>query len=248
MTPTENYNALAENILRVKTFEKITVPDSLIKFLTFLYNDEEIEIVAQLTSGAKSAKAVSKKINRPVNEVEPILKSLTERQLIWGIDKAVSRYGIIPFYPFFYDLQMLRCDKQRSEGDNSKDEYYKDFIRLFKDFLDEFYLWMTKQDYVNWLGLFKSKPNMKKLKQMGEIHYENLQTLLSQSNYNNGGCDGIGDFDICKVDTSIRPPPYVPTKLYNKGGSSYPHNACPFMSYDVKNIIGYNFGRYSEFS
>jgi len=107
---------------------------------------------------------------------------------------------------------------------------------------------MTKQDYVNWLGLFKSKPNMEKLKKMGEIHYENLQTLLSQSNSNNGGCDGIGDFDICKVDTSIRPPPYVPTKLCNKGGSSYPHNACPFMSYDVKNIIGYNFGRYSEFS
>ena len=63
MTPAENYKALAETILRVKKFQEIVVPDSLIDLLTFLYNDEEIEIVAQLASGSKSAKAISKKIS-----------------------------------------------------------------------------------------------------------------------------------------------------------------------------------------
>jgi len=154
MNTTENYKALAENILRLKKFENIVIPDSLIELLTFLYNDEEIEIVAQLASGAKSAKAVSKKIHRPVDEVAPILRSLSERVLIWGFDKGVSVYGIIPFYSFFYDAQMLRCDRIRSEGDTSEDEYYKEFIRLFKNFLDEFYIWITKQGYAEDYKLF----------------------------------------------------------------------------------------------
>jgi electron transport complex protein RnfB len=154
MNTTENYTTLAENILRVNKFEEIVIPDSLIDLLTFLYTDEEIEIVAQLASGAKSAKAVSKNIHRPVDEVAPILKSLTERVLLWGFDKGVSLYGIIPFYPFFYDAQMLRCDQRRREGDHSEDEYYKEFIRLFKVFLDEFYIWITQQDYAKDYKLF----------------------------------------------------------------------------------------------
>ena len=107
---------------------------------------------------------------------------------------------------------------------------------------------MTRQDYTNWLELFQSGDDMKKLKKMGETHYDNLQKLLKRKAEDKANGKETFEFDICKDGDDITPPPYVPTKLVDKGGGNmYPHYACPFMSYDIKNLLGYNFRNYSEF-
>lgn len=107
---------------------------------------------------------------------------------------------------------------------------------------------MTRQDYKNWLETFKSEKDIKKLKKMGEIHYENLQILLKKEKKEKSNEKERFEFDICKDDIQITPPPYVPTQIVDKGGGNmYPHYSCPFMSYDIKNVLGYNFRNYSEF-
>lgn len=132
---------------------------------------------------------------------------------------------------------------------------------------------MTNQDYKNWLGAFDNENDIENLKKIGVIHYENLLKLKEQlkkrknknekikngnienKNENENKClnNKIGyDFspfdELCNKNTDITPPLYqVPKVGVKQGRGMYPHLACPFMSYDVNKLIGYNFGEYSEF-
>ncbi len=145
MTPQETYLALANHFLRTKTFDGIVIPDSLITLLKFLYSEEEAEIVLTLTKGMLSANAVAKKVNRPVEEVKPILNNLKSKILVVGFDKgAMSRYGLLPLYPIMYDAQMLRSHVKIGEGDS--EEWYREFARLYNEFLEEFYRWLSKNE------------------------------------------------------------------------------------------------------
>ncbi len=145
MSATETYQALAKYFLRLKTFEEVAIPDSLYTLLSFLYNEEEAEIALTLTSGMQSAKSVAKKVNRPVEEVKPILNSLKSKILAVGFDKkGMDRYGLLPLYPVMFDAQMLRSHVKIAEGDG--EEWYSEFVRLYNDFLEEFYLWLSKNE------------------------------------------------------------------------------------------------------
>ena len=142
MSTSKAYQIIAEKYLHTKTFTDVVIPDSLFKLLHFLYTEEEAEIVAQLGFAMKSAKTIAKAVNRPVEEVEPILATLAERILIIGFSKKkISMYGLLNFYPGMYEAQMVKSEKDMREGDEGV--FYKEFARLFKDFWEEFFAWMT---------------------------------------------------------------------------------------------------------
>jgi len=149
MHPDLTYRALAEKCLRTDKYTEIVVPESALTLLRYMYTDEEAEIVLALGDGMQSARAISKKVHRPVREVKPILDSLAKRTLIVGVGaKGFSMYGLLPLYPLLYDAQMLVGEKKmREEGDDGV--WLREFARLFKDFLDEFYTWLAPQEVAN---------------------------------------------------------------------------------------------------
>ncbi len=143
MQPTPTYRALAEKVVGKEKYPEIVVPESLYPLLAHMYTDEEAEIVLSLQGGMKTPKAIAKKVHRPVGEVRPILESLAERILILGVGpKGYAVYGPLALYPFIYDAQMLRCDKEMREG-SADEAWFKEYVIRSKDFMDEFYEWLA---------------------------------------------------------------------------------------------------------
>jgi len=149
MQPTQTYRALAEKVIGTEKYPEITVPESLYPLLAHMYTEEEAEIVLSLQGGMKTPKAVAKKVRRPVGEVRPILESLAERILILGIGpKGYAVYGPLALYPFIYDAQMLRCDKEMREG-SADEAWFREYVILSKDFMDEFYDWLAPREVLS---------------------------------------------------------------------------------------------------
>jgi electron transport complex protein RnfB len=135
------YRIIAEKFLHAKTFEDVVIHDSLMKLIRFMFTEEEAEIVAHLGLAMKSVKKIARTVNRPVEDVDPILASLAERMLIIGLTKRkVPLYGLLNFYPGLYEAQMVLSESKMREGDDGA--FYKEFARLFKDFWEELFAWM----------------------------------------------------------------------------------------------------------
>jgi len=146
--PSHTYRALAEKVLRTDKYQEIVVPDSLYRLLAHMYTHEEAELVLSMSmkGGMQTAKAIAKQVHRPVEEVKPILQSLAKRILILGIGpKGHAVYGPLPLYPFIYDAQMLRCDKEMREG-TADEVWFKEYVIRSKDFMDEFYEWLAPRE------------------------------------------------------------------------------------------------------
>lgn len=149
MHPSPTYRALAEKVVGTEKYPEIAVPDSLYPLLAHMYTDEEAEIVLSLHGGMKSVKAIAKKVHRPVGEVRPILESLAKRILILGVGpKGLAVYGPLPLYPFIYDAQMLRCDKEMRDG-CADEAWFREFVVRSKDFMDEFYDWLAPREVLS---------------------------------------------------------------------------------------------------
>jgi electron transport complex protein RnfB len=133
MQKTSAYRTLAEKFMFTSVIKHKFIPDSLLKMLAHAYTEEEAEIVNALGMLPKTAKAVAAKLHRPVNEVEPVLKSMSDRVLIGSStsDKGVTKYTFLVLVGGVYEYQMIRSR-------DSDDEYYKEFARLFEDFYNEF--------------------------------------------------------------------------------------------------------------
>jgi len=145
MQPDDTYRTLAEKFLHTTKYPEILVPDSLLKVLRHMYTEEEAAVVLQMRDGLQPAGAIARKLRRPVAEVKPLLESLARRVLILGLgSKGISLYGRLPIYPIVYDAQMLLSDKKMREGDSGA--WFKEFARLFNDFLEEFYLWLAPRE------------------------------------------------------------------------------------------------------
>jgi len=140
------YRALGEKFLHTDKYPEIVVPDSLLKLLPHLYTEEEAQVVLSLREGMQSARAVARRLHRPVGEVRPLLQSLAERLLILGVGpRGHALYGTLALYPFLYDAQMILCERQmREEGEDGA--WHREFIALYRDFLDEFYGWLGPRE------------------------------------------------------------------------------------------------------
>jgi electron transport complex protein RnfB len=141
MKASRAYRMIAEKYLHTKTFKDVVIPNSLMKLLSFMYTEEEAELVANLGLAMKSVKTIAKSVNRPAEEINPILASLAERMLIIGLTKRkVPLYGLLNFYPGLYEAQMVLSESKMREGDDGA--FYKEVARLFKDFWEELFAWL----------------------------------------------------------------------------------------------------------
>ena len=149
MNTSSAYRVIAEKYLHTKTFKEVVIPDSLMRLLRFMFTEEEAEIIAKLGLAMKSVRTIAKAVNRPVEEINPILASLAERMLIIGFTKRkVPLYGLLNFYPGVYEAQMVLSETKMREGDEGA--FYKEFARLFKDFWEELFAWMrTKPGFAD---------------------------------------------------------------------------------------------------
>jgi len=144
MQITNAHRALADKYLFRTTFKDVLVPDSLLKLLAYTFTEEEAQVVNCLSFAMRTPGAIARKLKRPVDEVRPILQSLAERVLIVGVTtKRVSLYSYLPLYPGVYEAQMLISEKKIQEG--QREEYFKEFARLFEEFWDEFFVWLKNQ-------------------------------------------------------------------------------------------------------
>jgi NAD-dependent dihydropyrimidine dehydrogenase PreA subunit len=112
------------------------LPDSLLDLVAFLYTEEEAAVVSGLGFVGRPARAVARRLKRPVQEVRPVLESLAERFLIVKLDmKGIPVYSFMPLAPGVFESQMIR-----SNGEHG--EYYREFSRLFEAFYEEFCTWI----------------------------------------------------------------------------------------------------------
>lgn len=137
MPPTE-HQKLAEKFMLRKIWKKETfLPDSLIKLVAFAYTEEEAQVVNALRFFPLPARAIAKKLKRPVPEIKTVLDSLADRCLIFRTErKFFPVYAFMPLGPGVFEAQMLR-----SRGD-TKDEYYREFSKLFEDVYKEIFTWL----------------------------------------------------------------------------------------------------------
>ncbi len=136
MQVTPAHRTLAEKFVFQQGRRDAFVPDSLLDLVTFLYTEEEAEIVSALGFVGLPARAVARRLRRPVREVRPILESLADRFLIAGLSlKGIQVYGRMPLAPGVFEAQMIR-----SKGEFG--EYYKEFSRLFEAFYEEICTWL----------------------------------------------------------------------------------------------------------
>ena len=107
------------------------MPDSLLRIVSFAFTEEEAQIASHLGFIPRTAKAIARKVKRPLHEVEPVLKSLAERLLIVSLTtKNKTVYSLLPLVPGIVELQIL-LSKDKDE------EYGRQFARLFEDFYSE---------------------------------------------------------------------------------------------------------------
>ncbi len=136
MQVTPAHRSLAEKFVFQQGREDAFIPDSLLDLVSFVYTEEEAEIVSALPFVALPARAIARRVKRPVREVRPILESLSDRLLIVGLQmKGIPVYGFMPLAPGVFESQMIRSNG----GDG---EYYKEFSRLFEAFYEEFCTWI----------------------------------------------------------------------------------------------------------
>ena len=128
MYVTPAHRSLAEKFMFQKSRQDAFVPDSLLDLVRFAYTEEEAEVVSALGFVSLPARAIARRMRRPVREVRPTLESLSDRLLIQSLSlKGVQVYSFMPLVPGVFEAQMIR-----SEGEYG--EYYREFSRLFETF------------------------------------------------------------------------------------------------------------------
>lgn len=142
MQLSSSHKALARRFIMTDTFKHDFLPDSLLNLVSFAYTEEEAEIATALKKGMTPAEPIAKKVNRPVDEVVPILESLSKRCLIGATtnDKGVKTYNFLPLAPGVIEMVMIQSKGRRSQ-------YYKEFSRLFEEFYNECAEWIRPYIY-----------------------------------------------------------------------------------------------------
>ncbi len=136
----EAHKRLAEKFMFKNWWKDAFISDSLIQLVAHTYTEEEAEIVNALGFTGRSAKAVAKKVHRPVSEVGPLLKSMEDRIVIVGYDlKGIKLYSFLQMAPGVYEAQMVLSKGKEDEY------YYREFARLFRELYDEVVPWLKPQ-------------------------------------------------------------------------------------------------------
>lgn len=137
MSATPAHRTLAEKYVFKNSWREAPIPDSLVEMVTFLFTEEEAEVLNALSLTPKPARTIARKVGRPTREVKPILDSLADRVFILSISlKGLDLYLFLGMLPGVFEFQMMRVHRDRL------DDWGKRFAALFQDCYDEFTDWM----------------------------------------------------------------------------------------------------------
>jgi len=137
MTTTPAHRTLAEKYVFKSSWEDAPVPDSLVEMVTFLFTEEEAEVLNALSLYPKPAWAIARKMGRPIREIKPVLDSLAERVFILSIAvRGIRLYCFLNMLPGVFEFQMMRVHRDRL------DDWGRRFAALFQDCYDEFTDWL----------------------------------------------------------------------------------------------------------
>lgn len=131
MQTAQAYKNLAAKLVFQNKKKEFSPPDSVVQIVAFAFTEEEAMVTNAIGFKPGTAKAIAKRLNRPLHEIEPVLKSLVDKVLIVNIPyKGVMYYSMLPLLPGIYESQiLLNRDKDTA--------YTKEFARLFEEFYNE---------------------------------------------------------------------------------------------------------------
>lgn len=137
MEITQAHREAAAKLVFREAWDEIPVTDSLLGLVAFTFTEEEAQLVAALRAAPARARTMARRVNRPVEKIEPLLESLAGRVLIACISiKGVKLYGLLPLWPGIFETVMIRS---RNDPDNH--EFYREFARRFEDVSAEYLEW-----------------------------------------------------------------------------------------------------------
>jgi len=85
------------------------------KILKALYNSEEADILLAFNGPYMdrfTAEKIARKVKRPVEEVEPILKEMARTQRVFSVEyNGLRTYSMFPLLPGLFELYFSRSSK-----------------------------------------------------------------------------------------------------------------------------------------
>jgi len=187
MNVSEAHVQLAEKFMFKEHWHDVLVPESLKSIVALAFTEEEAKLVNALSFTAATAGRIARRINRPVEEVMPILESLADRLLITGLKiKGIQTYGLMNFVPGIFETQMIRS---KNEAHNEElRQYFEKFASLFAEFYDEIIPWIKGSIKDRDIRFMRIIPVGKSLEVSGGVVPFSTDSFLETVDRNNSFC------------------------------------------------------------
>lgn len=187
MTITPAHIRLAEKFMHRQRWKDIPVPESIKRLVALAYTEEEAELVNTLTFVNATAGKIARRVKRPVEEVAPLLESLSDRLLITGLKiKGISTYGFLNFAPGLYEAQMIRSKIRKP--DEPSGEFFIRFAALFEEFYREIVPWLKETLKDRDVRVMRIIPVGKSLENTGGIIPLSTDSFQETIDRNNSFC------------------------------------------------------------
>ena len=110
------------------------------KILTTLYTPEEVDILLTFNGPYMdrfTASKIAKKVKRPIEEVEPILKEMARTTRLFSATKGdETTYSLFPLVPGLFELYFSNHERAAAE----EQEVLKIFTEEYEKYYDQGYL------------------------------------------------------------------------------------------------------------
>jgi Pyruvate/2-oxoacid:ferredoxin oxidoreductase delta subunit len=216
------------------------------KILTTLYTPEEIDILLTFNGPYMdrfTANKISKKVKRPIEEVEPVLKEMARTTRLFSATKGgETTYSLFPLVPGLFELYFSNHERAAAE----EQEVLKVFTEEYEKYYDQGYLVNAMSSDYPFMRVFvdqevihdtveRKKGELLKVDQEVEVvknkimPFEQVKTLVEKSRR------------ISVMDCACR----THMKIHNDGVpvNDYPMNVCFNFNTFADYCIEYGFGR-----
>jgi len=215
------------------------------KILTTLYTPEEADILLTFNGPYMdqfTAKKISRKVKRPVEEVEPILREMARTQRLFSATKGdETTYSLFPLVPGLFELYFSNHERASAE----EKEVLKVFTEEYEKYYDQGYLVNSMSSSYPFMRVFvdqevindtveRKKGGLLEVDQEVEVlknkilPFEQVRTLIEKSRR------------VSVMDCACR----THMKIHNDGNpvNDYPMNVCMnfnvFADYCIENGFG----------
>ena len=105
------------------------------KIIKTLYTPEEIEILLVFNGPYMdrfTVAKIAKKVKRPVEEVEPILKEMARTQRVFAVEKdTVSTYSLFPMVPGLFELYFANHKRAKLEEEDNMMVFAEEYEKYY---------------------------------------------------------------------------------------------------------------------